>query len=298
MARWIIVDTDLDTDCDDVGALALAHRHAAAAGFRLAGIVVNAPVPAAGRYAQLLAAHWGLPTLPVGLVDAAAIADGMAPYAAHRADCAPRLYNERLCGKYAALLAHRPPPEEGVALYRRLLSEAEDGSVVICAIGFLTVLAQLLDSPGGADLVRRKVRLLVSMGGGNWPEGWDGFNWRMAPKAAARVLNDWPVDLAISPEGENVLTIRSWQEGPPDPAREAYRIFFPDRSLRPSWDLLCVLYGLGDRSLFRGRTGCRFRYNPETGQSIWTPDPASRARLVELAVPPDQAAARLEEILS
>ena len=85
--------------------------------------------------------------------------------------------------------------------------------MVICATGMLYALAKLLESPpddisawSGHELVARKVRLLVTMGGGVFPQGADGFNWECDRPSAARVLNSWPTPLAVSPHGEHVLT--------------------------------------------------------------------------------------------
>lgn len=77
-----------------------------------------------------------------------------------------------------------PDAAEG---YRRMLSQAEDRSVVIAAIGFLTALRDLLMSPpddvsplDGVSLVALKVRKVVFQGG--WyhplhPNGHTTFNW-------------------------------------------------------------------------------------------------------------------------
>ena len=50
-------------------------------------------------------------------------------------------------------------------VYQEKLGAAWDSSVTIVAVGHLTVLLQLLESPGGKDLVASKVRHLVVMGG-------------------------------------------------------------------------------------------------------------------------------------
>ena len=76
---------------------------------------------------------------------------------------------------------------EAVEAYRKVLSEAEDRSVVISAIGFATNLANLLQSEGdsysplnGWDLVATKVKTVVWQGG--WYPPMHGFgsqtyNW-------------------------------------------------------------------------------------------------------------------------
>lgn len=49
---------------------------------------------------------------------------------------------------------------------------------------------------------------LVIMGKGIFPSGYDTFNWRMAPAAAAEVLNRWPGEIVISPVGDDIQTGR------------------------------------------------------------------------------------------
>ena len=72
--------------------------------------------------------------------------------------------------------------EEPVPVLRNALAAAQDGSVVISSVGFLTNLANLLTSPpdeisdlNGQDLVRQKVRLVAVMGG-YYPEGKNGIS--------------------------------------------------------------------------------------------------------------------------
>ena len=76
---------------------------------------------------------------------------------------------------------------EATEAYRKVLSTADDNSVVISAIGFATNLAALLQSSGdqyselnGWDLVSRKVKTVVWQGG--WYPPLHGFgphtyNW-------------------------------------------------------------------------------------------------------------------------
>jgi|GEM_PF-3044671 len=49
-----ILDTDLDTDCDDVGAIAMAHARHRHGTLRLQAVICSAPVPACGPCAVLL----------------------------------------------------------------------------------------------------------------------------------------------------------------------------------------------------------------------------------------------------
>ena len=75
-------------------------------------------------------------------------------------------------GKPLFARSRRPNYEEAVAMYRRLLSKQEDGSVVIVSVGFSTTVAALLKSGPdryspltGRELVARKVKFFSVMGG-------------------------------------------------------------------------------------------------------------------------------------
>lgn len=107
---------------------------------------------------------------------------------------------------YAAQIAIEYPhgPEDSaddfplaVNLYRQLLSASPDKSVTIVTAGYLNNIQALLKSDpdehsslSGPDLVRRKVKLLACIGG-QYPSG-NEFNFRVEPKAASYVVNNWP----------------------------------------------------------------------------------------------------------
>ena len=160
------------------------------------------------------------------------------------------------------------------------LSRAPDGSVTICAIGTLTALAQLLDSTPdevssltGRDLIAKKVRSLVTMGGADLPSGRDGFNWRMDLVSASKVISEWPTDLVVSRLDRNVLTgSRLMATTSLDhPGTLAYRTFLGDTNAdRPSWDQLAVLYAaLGPSSLFTENRDVGLTLNCESGRHEW-----------------------------
>ena len=101
-------------------------------------------------------------------------------------------YNRTIAQNYP----NRYPAGEGVPdasdILRETRGRAEDGSVVVCAIGPLVNLSNFLHpapdghSPlNGLELVRAKVKRLVVMGG-----GWKGpeWNFQMQPKAAIVIL--------------------------------------------------------------------------------------------------------------
>ncbi len=276
--RAIILDTDIDTDCDDAGALAVLHNLAAAGEVRLLGVICSIPLPACAACVHAINRSYGRGDIPVGLVSAAAWADRDAwgRYLEHRQAQARagRLYNESV--------ALDPPGEarDAVDLYRRLLAQQADGSVTLCAIGTLSALAALLASKpdaasplSGRELVARKVRQLVSMANAPAPEGIESFNWRMDWTAAREVIADWPTPLVVQWAGRDVLTGSRLMAAMPEehPVRRAYWAWLGDPGAnRPSWDQLTALYAArGPGDLFTESEPLALDLSPEPGRYRW-----------------------------
>jgi inosine-uridine nucleoside N-ribohydrolase len=289
--KKIILDTDLDTDCDDAGALALLHNLESRGACRIAAVICNAPVKYASLYARIVNAYYERPYLATGQPKHAGI-DSFDLYFKHRKSCkaAGVLYNEVIVHQYAHLLKQSPATEDAVTLYRKTLANAHDKSIDICAIGLLNVLGDLISSKpcrysklNGIELVRCKVGKLVVMGKGHFPTGKDTFNWRMAPFSAANVLNQWPGKIIINPLGDNIMTGRKLMLcKDKNPITDAYKLFLKQGDCRPSWDPIAVLYTvLEDKKLFRLREGFSLTYNPADGIHHWEQSSKSRMYLLE-----------------
>lgn len=231
----LILDTDFETDCDDVGALAVLHSLAQRGIVNILGVIasVNSPYPAAAVAA--VNAALGRPDIPVG--ENRTIPNAPC-YLKHRENTQDRSYCEAIAKELP-----QNNTQDAIALYLNILNRVADSSVTICSIGLMTVLAEVMRRPGGTELIRRKVIRLISMANGLPEQGNSGFNWNMDPDATESVINHWPVELVISPVGSDVLTGSSLTALPADnPLRKAYEIWCGDVGcLRPSWDQLAVL---------------------------------------------------------
>jgi inosine-uridine nucleoside N-ribohydrolase len=142
-----------------------------------------------------------------------------------------------------------------VSLYRRLLADSPDSSVVIITVGVSTNIARLLSSGpdeysplGGLELVSRKVEYL-SMMAGNFVKSLPEANVFNDSAAAAVVFRDWPTRIMISPfdvglalkyPAESILNDFGYVEL--HPLVEAYKAYLPMPYDRPTWDLTSVLY--------------------------------------------------------
>lgn len=306
----IVLDTDIDLDCDDAAALAVLHALSDVNECRLLGVVCSAPIAACVGAARAINAACGRPDVPVGSVRVPDydVAPSWLAYRTGRATMPDMLYNQ-------ILAATRPPddpaPEDAVSLYRRLLAAAGRRSVTICAIGTLTALAQLVlsgpdaHSPlSGRDLVAAKVAELVSMAVAPYPSGSEVFNWKMDLDSAATVIRDWPTPLTVSGHGSTVLTGAAMNRAatPGHPVRVAYemRANGPGHS-RSSWDQIAALYAVRGvtRGPFRLGVDRGLTLNPETGIHHWTDraDPSAAIRREVTPTQPDAELAKLIEDL-
>lgn len=262
----LILDTDIDMDVDDVGALALCHSLADRGEMDLIGVVCDSASSAAAACVHVVNASRGRPDIPVGSVYSSALAQRL-DYENLRKVIPQRdndFYNLAIAEMDPKAAAR--PVWNSTKLYRKLLSEAEDGSVVICGIGFLTAISDLLASTPdewsklcGRSLVKKKVRKLVSMAEADAPMGHEVCNWMIDLNAADHVLRQWPVELVVTPLGRNVWIGRTFSDDLPDtdPVRRAYEIYMRGPNLpQKSWDLIAVYYCVrGCEGLFEERRG-------------------------------------------
>jgi hypothetical protein len=252
---FLILDTDMDTDCDDASALAVLHALANLGECHILGVVVSAPPVEMGVGAVRAINHaCGRPNLSVGASSILPDAPSWRSYQDHR-----RLLSEGLIEGFqpfnhvVTTLSGLPqtPATEAVTLYRSLLANSSDASVTICVIGTLNSLSQLLDSKpdtvsplSGYELIAAKVEKLVSMAVTDYPFGYEAFNWRMHFESAVNVMHNWPTPIVVSSRGDHILTGSRFCELalPQHPVRIAYGTFLAGQdNNRPSWDQIAVL---------------------------------------------------------
>ena len=243
----IILDTDIAPDYDDVGALAMLHSFADNNEAEiLATISSNAFITTAPTL-SVFNTYFNRPEIPVGVIK------DTQPYI----DC-PRLWAEQIVAKYPHSIKSNEEAMDAVRLYRKVLSSHPDTSVTIVTIGFFSNLANLLNSQSdefsslsGQQLVKRKVKRLISMAGGIDSTGVGGYEWNimMDIPASQKVFNDWPTPITLSgfEIGVNILTgMRLINNASIEnsPVKDAYDISITYDSTedgRYSWDQTAVL---------------------------------------------------------
>lgn len=291
----ILFDTDIGTDVDDAGALAMLHILADRGEARiLATVSANR-----GRWSapaiDVINTYYGRGDLPVG---------------SSRSGPDDELWYHDFVPDFPHDLVDGSRAPEAIALYRRVLSSQPDGSVTIVVVGWLTNIAGLLASPAdehspldGRALVAAKVKELVLMGG-SWPNNANEgeYNFHMDGAAAHAVIRDWPGRIVFTGLGRDVLTGSRLmaEETNEHPVRAFYSKFLEANqvSARSSWDQIAVLYavrGLGEyfSEVTDGRCVSR-----EDGSNEWVPgQPSNHVYLVH-RMPPAELAAVIEDLMS
>ena len=187
-------------------------------------------------------------------------------------------WTDVLPAKFPHRLRSTAEAPEAVQVYRRALAAEPDTSVVVVTVGFLTNLAALLQSPAdqysdlnGKDLVRKKVKHLVSMAGGFLPDGkpFREFNVYCDSVASITVFETWPTRIIFSgwEVGEKVLTGKRLiaSDIQNTPAKEAYTLCLREGDFngRQSWDQTAVLIAARGTDRY---------FNTEKGWIIVAPD--------------------------
>ena len=255
----LIFDTDMGNDVDDALALAMIHALESRGEARLLAVTVTKDSRSAAPFVDLVNTFYGRPSIPVGVVHGGKTTNDTPMIrvpAERRTASGAYVYPHRLTDGTAA--------PDAVAVLRKALAAAPDGSVTIAQVGFSTNLARLLESASddasplpGRELAARKVKLLSVMAG-HFPLGRPEFNVATDIPSARKVFADWPSPIVFSgfEIGEALLFPAASIEHdfawvPDHPVAEAYRTYMKMPYNRPTWDLTAVLYAVRpDRRYF------------------------------------------------
>ncbi len=253
--KKIILDTDLGSDCDDAGALALLYSARRAGLIDLLAVTLSTGNPWAAACAEAIGRHYGA-RVPLGAPAAAIPGEAGARFS--------QSFAKTVAEKYGA---GRVETVNSVSLLRRTLAANE--GVILAGIGPCTNLAALLQSRGdgfsplsGEELLAARAKCVVLMGG-YFPRGEEDFvyfggarmeaEWNILQDvpAARLFFENCPVPVVVADYllGEKILTGgRLLQREPQNPAAECYRIFCG--GARSSWDPVVAFYAV------YGESGC------------------------------------------
>ncbi len=293
----ILFDTDLDTDCDDLGALAMLHTLADRDEVAILATLVSSKLPASAACLDAVNTFYGRPDLPIGVP---------------KGGGASTRRGSRYAAEIAAAFPHDLVAEtaaDAVGIARGALASAADGSVTVVTVGYLTNLHALLASApdrhsslGGRALVAAKVARWVCMGG-RYPEHLDPKeygNFKPDARAAVGAVRDWPTPIVFSGLGEDVLTGERLRDQAPEhhPVRLGYDLYLGEKRERPSWDQVALLFAVeGEGELFSLRRGGR-NHIFDNGTNRWEAGPDDpRHLLLESAVSAEALADVIERLM-
>jgi hypothetical protein len=272
----IIFDTDMESDVDDVGALAMLHGLADAGDAEILATMVSSLNPWSAPTVDVVNTYCGRPDIPIGSVKTLGV------------------YRN---SKYARLLADTYPQDEGLGettqnatqLYREILAAQEDSSVVIVTVGYVTNLSKLLKSTSdnisplsGEALVAQKVKHLVCMGGrypfqqnpGKWG------NFKPDPGAIVHVAQDWPTDIIFTGGGDFADLFptgsKTFDFAPTsNPISHAYDVFLEswNRQFHHSADLIAVYVAVRGWEEYFAFNSRGYNHIFEDGTHMWRLQP-------------------------
>jgi inosine-uridine nucleoside N-ribohydrolase len=192
----IIFDTDIAPDYDDVGAMALLHAFADKHEAHILATISSNAFETTAPTLSVLNTYFKRPGIPIGITK----------NAVPNKLCSQE-WAQAIVAKYPHALQSNADAWDAIKLYRKILSSQPDQSVTVITVGFFTNLAGLLTSPSdefstlaGKDLVKKKVKQLVSMAARLDKDSSGGYEFNVMVDAAAsqKVFRDWPTPVIIS----------------------------------------------------------------------------------------------------
>ena len=301
----VILDTDIGSSTDDLFSLEMLYYYQQQGDCKLLGVVVNREGEECAACADVMNTYFNSGNVPVGLVR-----NGIEqPKVWINYKALPDFKNADSTPMFAHSIVDYSTLPDGWQLYRRLLAAQPDHSVSICSIGFVTCLAQLLESVGdaysplsGVELVRRKVKCLYIQGGSYGISPEPDYNFLQGMDFAKTFFRLWPsdVDIIFDPmeagDGieylpEQVIADISWTDQ--HPIKQVYMVCDCNTGQK-MWDPLTVINAVEGDGLFtlseRGTVVLH-----DDGTAIFTPSATGNCRV---QIPGDDAwcSAMLEKI--
>ncbi|MGN0002988.1 MAG: nucleoside hydrolase [Sphingobacterium composti] len=248
----VIFDTDMGNDIDDALALDMLYKYTDQNRINLLGIMNNKTSDYSTRFLYMMNTWYGHSKIPIGRIESGVIINDYVDYSKNIV-----AYNDSI-KFYKYSIKDHDKLLESHKLYRKILAKQKDQSVIIISVGFSTNLDRLLKSEGdqysplsGVDLVRKKVKYLSIMAGSFGEKKRAEFNVVHDIPAAKFVIENWPVDIVLSPfevglkvmyPAKSIENDFNWTKN--HPLVDAYKRYRPFPYNRPTWDLTSVYYAI------------------------------------------------------
>ena len=301
----VILDTDIGSSTDDLFALQMLYRYVEQGQCRLLGVIVDREGEDCAACADVMNTYFGHGDIPIGLVR-----DGIKnPKVWIDYKALPKHTLSDGTPMFAHTVSDYVALPDGWQLYRRLLAAQPDHSVTIVSIGFVTCLAQLLQTEGdaysplnGVELVRQKVKGIYLQGGVFGKADEPDFNFSQGITFSQTFFRLCPneVDICFSPQEvgqdieytpEQVIADISWTDF--HPIKQVY-LTYNCNTGQKMWDAITVIHAVEGDNLFtlseRGVVSIT-----ENAETHFTPSIMSNCRYQKPGTK-EWAAAMLEKI--
>ncbi len=263
----VIFDTDIDSDVDDVGALAMLLNMHKNNEIELAAIIVTSDDPYAPLCVSAICNFYGQSDIPIGFLK------GQAELKNHSR------YTRQINEQFSSSIGSHLQAEDDTALYRRILAKSRNNTATIVTVGHLSSLMRLLQSAPnkhshltGQKLAEKKIKQWYCMGG-QYPSGKEANFYRPDPLSTYFSLQNWhkPVIFCGWEIGNKVLTggervKEALAEN--HPVYQAY-LLYNNFASRPSWDQLAVYLLSKDSATYIETVSNGYCEVNEAGENRW-----------------------------
>ncbi|NWJ51119.1 MAG: nucleoside hydrolase [Bacteroidetes bacterium] len=283
----IIFDSDIGPDYDDVGAITMLHVMEERGEAKILATVASNQYEGIAAVLNVFNTYFNRPDIPIGVPKGQGVNIKDSQH-----------WTDTILAKYPHKIKYNSDVPEAVEVYRKVLSTQPDHSVTIVTVGFLTNMSNLLNSTSdkysplsGKELIKKKVKLLVSMAG-KFPSG-NEFNVEKDATASKNALEHWPTPIIFSgfEIGEKIKTglpLIHNSKIKNSPTKDAFRISInispEDSAGRMSWD---------ETAVFVAVRGYKPYYNVHPGKikvavdgsNSWDENAKNQYYLIEKAPP-------------
>ncbi|HUX56923.1 MAG TPA: nucleoside hydrolase [Bacteroidales bacterium] len=246
----VILDTDMHSDVDDAGALAVLHALADREECEILAVMCSTKDPFSAPTVDAINTYYGRPDIPIGIVKGEGVLRKSS-------------YTQGIASEFPHDFKSDAASPDAAYLYRKILEKQQNHSVVIATVGYLTNIRNLLQLPAeeghisGVDLVKLKVKFWVCMGGNfiGYPPKDDlklgNTNFVGDAHATYYAIYHWPGELVFA--GREICSVPSGlsigenliKTPPKNPVRRAYELYFGGSvKNRHVADLATVLYAV------------------------------------------------------
>ncbi|MBQ1697156.1 MAG: nucleoside hydrolase [Bacteroidales bacterium] len=250
----VILDEDLGSSTDDLFSMMMLYDAHQKGLINFKALMINREGLEYLQLADIINTYYGFADLPIGKThDAPKNSPVFIPYW-HLAK--PEEYKEMPTYKRTYTDQELQQLPDAEILYRQILANEPDTSVVIFSIGFPTNIAHLLETKAdkysdldGIALVKKKVKAMYIMGGEinlDTPE--PEYNLKQDPENALTMINKWPSKMYFSPGStghkidyapENVIADQTKMKLEDSPVCMTYKLFDCNTGQR-MWDACAI----------------------------------------------------------